>query len=132
MDWRDRLTGGQAAPPPPGNGAHDPRARSGHRGDLVDLSPLPEPVNVFGFTAGMLRGHPAPTTAKERELWEQQIGWLEHCAQLIPYESANPVVCLAMGRAACIADERVRMAAALEGLDAVIGAAYDQGAQQGG
>lgn len=119
-DWKARLTGG----------AQDNRARSGLAGDLVDVSPLPEPVNAFGFAAELIKSGPRPTDARDLELWQMQVAWLEDVAGRIPYETKHPVVALAVARMALVAEERAKVAAVIEGLEELL-AQYTQGAQGG-
>ena len=96
-DWKQRLNAGA------GGGQARPRVNP----NLIDVRPLDEPVNAFGFAAALIRSQRKAyaglfkETEQEAAASDHQLRWLDALAEQVPFMTAHPVEALTIARLAC-------------------------------
>ena len=108
-DWKKKLNGG-------GGG------RRGVNPNLIDVSPLDEPVNAFGFAAALIRSQRKAFASRFKETEEEgratdlRLAWLDSLAEAVPFMTTHPVEALTISRLACHKEARDMFLAAVDGV----------------
>lgn len=91
--------------------------------NMIDVTPLAKPVNVFAWLAASLKEQRSQakkigqiTPQIEKKLSES-IGWFEHLAGKIDYDHTSPSIMMAVGALALNGEDRAAFMDALQQID---------------
>jgi len=109
--------------PPPGAGPTNGPAQPPQPAAWLNAAPLPEPCNVFAWLAGVTEHYANQDPRLNTPDTQQKIAWLRELAKRIDAKHRDPVIMMAIGRAALDAQLRASTMAVLQRVDELTQAA---------